>query len=170
MASRVRPEEIVIVVITVSDRASSGTYVDESGPAAIDTLAASGFTDVALRVIPDGRASVADALRDAVDGGARVILTLGGTGLGPRDETPEGTRAVITAEVPGVAEALRARGLQATPTAALSRGIAGVVTTGSHRAFVANLPGSPRAVTESLEVLTPLLGHIASQLAGGDHA
>ncbi len=116
-------------------------------------------------VVPDGE-PVADAIRAAVAAGSRVVVTTGGTGLTPTDRTPEVTRALLDCEVPGIAEAIRAYGVaQGVPTAALSRGLAGVVGA----TLVVNLPGSRGGVKDGLAVLTPMLVHAVEQIAGGDH-
>lgn len=154
-----------VAVVTVSDRSAAGVREDRSGPVAVEVLTALGWSVEALRVVADGAESVRTAVADAVAQGVDVVLTLGGTGVGPRDRTPEGTRAVLELELPGVAEVIRARGLLSTPTAALSRAVAG---TAGH-SLVVNLPGSPAAVRESLEVLVPLVPHVLEQLRGGDH-
>ncbi|HRP99142.1 MAG TPA: MogA/MoaB family molybdenum cofactor biosynthesis protein [Terrimesophilobacter sp.] len=151
-------------VITVSDRSARGERADASGPRAVELLEAEGFV-VELSVVPDGADSVTDAIRSAVASGARLVLTSGGTGVGPRDETPEGTRPLLTKELPGIAEALRREGAAKTPFAVLSRGLAGVVGD----ALVVNLPGSAKAVAEGIEVLLPLVPHLLDQLSGGDH-
>lgn len=149
-------------VITVSTRGAAGTRADESGPAMKDALTAAGHEVVSALLVPDDLAKIANAILDAVRAGANVVLTSGGTGLSPNDVTPEATRRVIDREVPGIAEALRARSLAKTPHGMLSRGVAGAV--GS--SLVVNLPGSPRAVRESLEVLLPVLPHAIELLAG----
>ncbi len=157
-------------VVTVSDRSAAGVREDLSGPLAVRLLGAAGY-DADASVVPDGAQSVARALREAVARGVRVVLTSGGTGVGPRDRTPEGTRMVIDRELPGLMELLRARGGEHAPHAYLSRGIAGTVdATSVHPgALVVNLPGKPDAVREGLEVLLPLVPHLLDQLAGGDH-
>ncbi len=154
-----------VAVVTVSDRCAAGERVDESGPAAAGAVRAAGLVVQASTVVPDGVVPVRDALRGAIAAGADVVLTLGGTGVGPRDRTPEATRQVIEMELPGVAEAIRAHGREATPTATLTRGLAGC----SGGTLVVNLPGSPAAVVRSLEVLLPLVPHVVDQLHGGDH-
>ena len=150
-------------IITVSTRGAAGERVDESGPAMRDALAAAGHQIVHTELVPDDVGGVATAILNAVRAGANVVLTSGGTGLSPNDVTPEATRRVIDREVPGIAEALRARSLEKTPHGMLSRGVAGAVGA----TLVVNLPGSPRAVRESLEVLLPVLPHAIELLAGG---
>jgi len=153
------------VVLTVSDRSARGERPDTAGPLAVAALRAAGFDCDDARVVSDGATVVADALRAAVAGGARLVVTTGGTGVAPRDETPEGTAAVIDRELPGIAEELRRSGVEETPTAVLSRGIAGV----AGRALIVNLPGSPGAVASGVEVVTGIAGHVIAQLDGHDH-
>jgi molybdenum cofactor synthesis domain-containing protein len=160
------PRPVRCVVVVVSDRCASGTAQDRSGPVARDLLRAAGHEVGEVVVVPDGESSVAAALTGALTAGADVVLTSGGTGVGPRDLTPEGTRPFLQRELPGVCEALRRRGATDVPTAVLSRGLAGVTADG---VLVVNLPGSPGAVRSGLEVLLPLLPHVVHQVAGGDH-
>ena len=149
-------------IITVSTRGAKGERPDDSGPAMRDALSAAGHAVVSTDLVPDDVGGVATAILNAVRAGANVVLTSGGTGLSPNDVTPEATRRVIDREVPGIAEALRARSLEKTAHGMLSRGVAGAVGT----TLVVNLPGSPRAVRESLEVLLPVLPHAIELLAG----
>jgi len=149
-------------IITVSTRGAAGERADESGPAMRDALTAAGHEVTSSALVPDDVAKVANAILEALRAGANVVLTSGGTGLSPNDVTPEATRRVIDREVPGIAEALRARSLAKTPHGMLSRGVAGAVGA----SLVVNLPGSPRAVKESLEVLLPVLPHAIELLAG----
>jgi len=157
---------IPAAVITVSDRSAAGVRPDTSGPIAVAQLREAGFACADATVVPDGADAVAQALRDAIAAGARVVVTTGGTGLSPRDETPEGTARVIEREVPGIAEELRRRGLADTPASLLSRGIAGV----AGRALIVNLPGSPRAVATGMSVVVAVAAHVVNQLEGADHA
>lgn len=150
------------VVLTVSDRVSTGDRVDESGPLAEELLTAQGF-DVVRRLTSDDSPAITDALRAAVDEGVDLVITTGGTGLGPRDVTPEATLTIIDRPAEGIAELIRRSG--SVPTAALSRGVAGV----SARTLVINLAGSTGAVRDGIAALEPLLAHAVSQLAGGDH-
>ncbi|WP_432477015.1 MogA/MoaB family molybdenum cofactor biosynthesis protein [Nocardioides sp. GXQ0305] len=152
-------------VVVASNRAASGVYDDTTGPVIVDFLQGLGFSVGDPVVVPDGD-PVGQAIRTAADGGARLVLTTGGTGLTPTDATPEQTRAVLDREAPGIAEAIRAAGVaKGVPTAALSRGTAGVV--GS--CLVVNLPGSRGGVKDGLAVLEPMLLHAVEQVVGSDH-
>ena len=152
-------------VITASNRAAAGVYDDTTGPLIVDALSALGFEVTGPVVVPDGP-PVGDAIRAAVDSGARAVLTTGGTGLTPTDLTPEATRPLLDREVPGIAEAIRAYGgAKGVPTAALSRGLAGVCG----NALVVNLPGSRGGVKDGLAVVVPLLVHAVEQITGSDH-
>lgn len=166
----VRPDPPLAHVVTVSDRSAAGLRADLSGPLAAGLLQDAGF-EVSRSVVPDGADAVARALRDALALGARLVVTSGGTGVGPRDRTPEGTRPVVDRELPGLMELVRARGGEHSPHAYLSRGIAGTLdaTAGHAGALVVNLPGKPDAVREGLQILLPLVPHLLDQLAGGDH-
>lgn len=155
-------------VITVSDRSAAGERRDTAGPVAVAALRAAGFACGDAAIVPDGAASVAGAIGEAIAAGARLVVTTGGTGVGPRDETPEGTRRVITRELPGIAEELRRRGTASTPTAALSRGLAGVAGE-RPGALVVNLPGSPGAVGDGMPVILGVAAHVIAQLDGADH-
>ena len=152
-------------VVVASNRAAAGVYEDETGPLIVAFLERLGFVVDAPVVVPDGE-PVGQAIRDAADGGARVVLTTGGTGLTPTDRTPEVTRALLDFEVPGIAEAMRAAGVaKGVAGAVLSRGVAGVVGT----CLVVNLPGSRGGVKDGLAVLEPVLVHAVEQVVGSDH-
>ena len=152
-----------IAVLTISDRASRGEYEDEGGPLVAEI--ASKIGDVIEKaVVADDVAAIGQALVAWADVGTiDLILTTGGTGLGPRDVTPEATRAVIEREAPGLAEAMRLAGLEKTPFAALSRQVAG--SRGS--TLIVNLPGSPKAIREGLEAILEVLPHAVEMMHGG---
>jgi molybdenum cofactor synthesis domain-containing protein len=154
-------------VITVSDRSSAGERTDESGPVAVAALRDAGFDCADAVVVPDGADSVERALQAEIVAGVKLIVTTGGTGVGPRDETPEGTLRVVTRQVPGIAEELRRRGAAEKPAGMLTRGIAGVAD--PHGVLIVNLPGSPRGVASGLPLLLSVAGHVLDQLGGGDH-
>lgn len=148
-------------VLTVSDRASAGTMTDESGPAVRRLLVAAGFEVSGVALVPDEADRIA-AFVVVAAGEHELVVTTGGTGLSPRDVTPQATRPLLDYEVPGLAEQMRAEGLRKTPMAALSRSVAGV----RGRTLILNLPGSVKGATESLEAILPVLGHAVAQLAG----
>jgi molybdopterin adenylyltransferase len=151
-------------VLTVSDGVVAGTREDESGDVLAELLAAEGF-DVTRRVVPDEQEEISTAISDLAEE-AQVVLTSGGTGVGPRDVTPEATRAVLDRWALGIAEAIRADAVAKTPHGMLSRGIAGI----RGKTLVVNLPGSPGGCRDGFAVLQPALGHAVQLLAGEETA
>ncbi len=151
-------------ILTVSDKGSRGEREDRSGPAIRQMIEAVGGEVVRAKIVPDEPPDIREALTDWSDEGLDLVLTPGGTGFSPRDWTPEATRSVIEREAPGLAEAMRRAGADRTPTAILSRAVAGIRKT----TLIVNLPGSEKAVRESLSVILPVLPHAIGILKGTD--
>ena len=150
-------------VLTISDSGSQGERADSSGDTIVEMMTEVGFEMVQRAIVPDERDQIVDRLRTWCDSGvADVVVTTGGTGLGPRDVTPEATRAVIDIEAPGIAEAMRMETLKNTPFAMLSRGVVGV----RNGCLIANLPGSPTGVRETLEVALRAMPHALEMIRG----
>ncbi len=149
-------------ILTVSDKGARGEREDRSGPAVREMVEAAGGEVVRTGLVPDEPDRIREALVAWSDEGLDLVLTTGGTGFGPRDVTPEATRAVIEREAPGLAEAMRRAGAERTPTAILSRAVAGI----RKSTLIVNLPGSEKGARESLEAVLPALGHGVEILRG----
>lgn len=155
-----------VVVLTVSDSVANGQREDVSGPAVIAVCRGLGWEVVAALRVSDDPAALRDQLRELADSGrADLILTTGGTGISPRDNTPESTQAIADRIIPGIAEEMRRKGLERTPTAVLSRGIAATRA----KSLIVNLPGSPKGASESLDAIAHLLPHAIAVIHGARH-
>jgi molybdenum cofactor synthesis domain-containing protein len=155
---------VKVAIITVSDRSARGEREDTSGPVLAHAFAAVG-AQVAGSITPDGADAVEEALRAAIAEGNRIVITTGGTGVGARDRTPEGTARVIETPLPGISERLRQADADSAPGAALSRGLAGLV----HGTVIVNVAGSVHAATTAAAVLPLILAHAVAQMDGSDH-
>ncbi len=159
-------QTIRIALITVSDRAAAGKREDFSGPLAASLLSKYGAVSGPL-VVPDGVESVKEMIANAIYSGAHIVFTTGGTGVTSRDLTPEATEPLITQRMWGIEHLMRDN--PKVPTAAISRGIAGIAEFGGNRAFVMNAPGSQGGVKDAVAAVGPLLEHIVEQMGDGDH-
>lgn len=164
------PKPIQVAVVTVSDRAFRGEYQDRSGPLAASLWQEHGTKVISIRVVPDELSDITEAIEAALVAGAQIVMTTGGTGISPRDVTVEATLALLDYQVPGLAQALRGISAQATPTAVLSRAVAGIASVGGNRGMIINAPGSTAGVTDYVSFLAPLAQHIVDQLGGADHS
>lgn len=153
-------------VITCSDRASDGVYVDESGPIVAEGLRAAGFEVGDVVLVRDEVEAIQDAIEALVRAGVRVVITTGGTGVAPRDVTVEATLGIIDYDLPGITEEIRRVGMRKTPLSMLSRAVAGVIITDDNRALIVNAPGSKGGARDTIEVLSPALVHLVEQLDG----
>ena len=150
-------------ILVLSDACSRGERPDLSGPAVREALEARGWRVSPVEILPDDLPMIRQRLEVLTDSGAcDMVVTAGGTGVGPRDVTPEATRAVVEKEIPGLAELMRAEGVKKTRRAVLSRGVAGV----RKGRLIVNLPGSPRGARESLEIIADLLPHVVDLIQG----
>jgi len=157
---------MLFAVLTISDRCSQGLMADTAGPAVAALLTREWpQAEIRAAILNDDEDAIAAALEELVREKAELVLTVGGSGLGPRDRTPEATRRVIDREAPGLAEAMRARGAERNPYAWLSRGAAGM----REKTLIVNLPGSLRGAEESLAVILPLLRHALEVVAGAEN-
>jgi len=157
---------MLIAVMTISDRCSQGLMTDTAGPAVAELLTHEWQkAEIRTALLKDDEHAIVAALEEFVGQDAELVLTVGGSGLGPRDRTPEATRRVIDREAPGLAEAMRAKGAERNSYAWLSRGVAGM----RGKTLIVNLPGSERGATESLEVILPLLRHGLEVVAGAQN-
>jgi molybdenum cofactor synthesis domain-containing protein len=154
-------EVLTAAVLTVSDSCARGERVDQSGPALIEVLTRRKFSVVATEVVPDDKPAISNAIVLLADE-VRLVVTTGGTGIAPRDVTPEATRMICDRLIEGIPERMRAEGAKKTPLAALSRAVCGVID----KTLVLNLPGSPKGAVESLEAVIDLLPHVLRLLAG----
>jgi len=161
--SKVEPTMLRAKILVLSDASARGERADQSGPAIRDLLEAHGWQVASIEILPDDFELIRRRLEILTEAGdCEVIVTTGGTGVGPRDVTPEATRAVMAKEIPGLAELMRAEGVKRTRRAALSRGVAGV----RNGRLIVNLPGSPRGARESLESILDLLPHVVDLVQG----